>query len=77
MDGKYIKDKIENSIPKTTAEVTGDGTHFEATVVSVAFEGKSTLERNKMVYSALREEMVEDIHALSLKTFSPEEFNEG
>jgi len=77
MDGKYIKDKIENSIPKTTAEVTGDGTHFEATVVSVAFEGKSTLERHKMVYSALREEMVEDIHALSLKTFSPEEFNEG
>ena len=52
MDGKYIKDKIENSIPKTTAEVTGDGTHFEATIVSVAFEGKSTLERHKMVYSA-------------------------
>ncbi|HIC77530.1 MAG TPA: BolA family transcriptional regulator [Candidatus Dadabacteria bacterium] len=75
MDEKYIKDKLEASIPETTAEVSGDGTHFDAVIVSSAFEGKSTLERHKMVYSVLEDDMVEDIHALSVKTFSPRESN--
>ena len=75
MNEKYIKDKLESLIPQTTAKVTGDGTHFEAVIVSVVFAGKSILERHKIVYSALQDDMTENIHALSMKTFSPEEFN--
>ena len=47
MDVKYIKDKIESSMPETIAEVKGDGVHFEAKIISPMFVGKSTLERHK------------------------------
>ena len=73
MDVKYIKDKIKSSMPETIEEVKGDGVHFEAKIISPMFVGKSTLERHKMVYSALKDDMVDDIHALSMKTHSPEE----
>ncbi|MBT3445469.1 BolA/IbaG family iron-sulfur metabolism protein [bacterium] len=77
MDENYIKDKIESSIPKTSVEITGDGTHFEAVIISEAFKNKSTLERHKIVYSALEEDMKENIHALSMKTLAPDELDKG
>tara|TARA_Y100001970_G_C14259583_1_gene878753 strand:- start:15458 stop:15694 length:237 start_codon:yes stop_codon:yes gene_type:complete len=77
MKESYIKEKIENSIPETSVEITGDGVHFEAVIVSKSFEGLSTLERHKIVYSALGEDMKERIHALSMKTFTPIEHNKG
>jgi|TARA_B110000438_G_C15776272_1_gene634201 acid stress-induced BolA-like protein IbaG/YrbA len=77
MKESYIKEKIENSIPNTTVEVTGDGVHFEAVIVSISFEGLSTLERHKVVYSALGDDMKERIHALSMKTFTPIEKEKG
>lgn len=72
-----IKEKIEASIPETSVEITGDGVHFEAIIVSKSFEGLSTLERHKVVYSALGDDMKERIHALSMKTFTPLEQNKG
>lgn len=51
---------------------TGLG-HFNVTVVAAAFEGKSLLERHKLVYEALGDMMQTDIHALSMKAFSPDE----
>ena len=54
--------------------VTGDGTHFEALIVSAAFEGKRTLERQRMVYAVLGDRMREEIHALSMQTQTPAEF---
>ena len=75
MRESYIKDKIENSIPDTSVEISGDGVHFEATIISKSFEGLSTLERHKIVYSALGDDMKERIHALSMKTLIPSEDN--
>lgn len=75
MRESYIKDKIENSIPDTSVEISGDGVHFEATIISKSFEGLSTLERHKIVYSALGDDMKERIHALSMKTLTPSEDN--
>ncbi|HEU0200267.1 MAG TPA: BolA family protein [Burkholderiaceae bacterium] len=55
-------------------EVNGDGRHFEALIVSRAFEGKSRVQRHQLVYAALGERMREQIHALSMRTLTPTEW---
>jgi acid stress-induced BolA-like protein IbaG/YrbA len=55
-------------------EVTGDGQHFEALIVSSAFEGKRPVARHQLVYRALGDRMKAEIHALSMKTLTPAEF---
>ncbi|MBT3475581.1 BolA/IbaG family iron-sulfur metabolism protein [bacterium] len=77
MKESYIKEKIEDSIPGTSVKITGDGVHFEAVIISESFEGLSTLERHKVVYSALGDDMKEKIHALSMKTYTPTESMKG
>ena len=74
MDPKEIETMIENGMSGSTVNVEGDGTHFDAVIVSEDFEGKTLLERHKLVYSVLGEAMKERIHALSLKTYTPEQW---
>ena len=57
-------------------EVTGDGQHFEAVIVSPAFEGLSRIARHQRVYAALGTRMRDDIHALSMTTLTPAEWAE-
>lgn len=54
--------------------VIGDGRHFEAVVVSEEFAGKSRVQRHQLVYQALGDRMRTEIHALSMKTFTPQEW---
>ena len=56
-------------------EVVGDGQHFQALIVSPAFAGKSRVQRHQLVYAALGDRMREEIHALSMQTLTPEEWN--
>jgi acid stress-induced BolA-like protein IbaG/YrbA len=56
-------------------EVEGDGRHFFATIVAAAFEGCSLVRRHQRVYAALGDRMREQIHALSMKTLTPAEWN--
>ena len=56
-------------------EVTGDGSHFEAVIVSAAFAGKRLIARHQLVYAALGDRMKQEVHALSMQTLTPEEFN--
>ena len=58
----------------THLEVEGDGEHFSAVIVSPAFAGKRLIQRHQLVYAALGERMREEIHALSMKTLTPEEY---
>jgi acid stress-induced BolA-like protein IbaG/YrbA len=74
MDPKKIKNMIEEGLPGSIVNVEGDGTHFEAVVVYTEFEGKGLLERHQIVYKALGEAMKQRIHALSLKTYTPEQW---
>lgn len=75
MSPENIKSAIEKSINASLVEVRGDdGAHFEAVVVSGEFEGKTPVERHKMVYAALGDAMRADIHALSIKTYTPEQY---
>lgn len=55
-------------------EVAGDGQHFEAVIVSVAFVGKSRVQRHQLVYAALGDRMRQEIHALSMRTLTPDEW---
>ena len=69
-----IKTLIEQALPASQVEVKGeDGTHFQARVVSVAFEGKRPVARHQLVYAALGARMGREIHALSLRTLTPAE----
>lgn len=74
MDTVSIEQMIQAGLPGARVEVTGeDGVHFEALVVCPSFSGKSTLQRHRMVYATLGKYMGNEIHALGLKTQTPEE----
>lgn len=74
MDVQTIRNLIEQGLPGAQVEVQGeDGVHFEALVVSDAFAGKLPLARHRMVYATLGELMGGEIHALALRTLTPEE----
>jgi acid stress-induced BolA-like protein IbaG/YrbA len=72
-----VKDGIAQGLACEHLEVLGDGQHFQALVVSRAFEGKSRVQRHQLVYAALGERMREEIHALSMRTLTPEEWRAG
>jgi acid stress-induced BolA-like protein IbaG/YrbA len=71
---ELVKSYIAAGLDCTHLEVEGDGQHFNATIVSPAFAGKRLIQRHQLVYAALGDRMREEIHALSMKTFTPEEF---
>ncbi|HUP97919.1 MAG TPA: BolA family protein [Usitatibacter sp.] len=70
-----IEQSIRAGLPVTHLEVTGDGAHFEAVIVSPRFSGLNRVRQHQMVYAALGDRMRSEIHALSMKTFSPEEWS--
>ena len=73
VDPESIKNGIEAGLACERVEVAGDGQHFQALVVSAAFEGKSRVQRHQLVYRALGDRMREEIHALSMQTLTPAE----
>jgi acid stress-induced BolA-like protein IbaG/YrbA len=74
MQAQDIEHLIEEQLPGARAIVRGDdGVHFEAIVISAAFAGKSLIQQHRLVYAALGGRMEsEEIHALSLKTCTPD-----
>ncbi|HEY5701932.1 MAG TPA: BolA/IbaG family iron-sulfur metabolism protein [Gammaproteobacteria bacterium] len=76
MQAEDIKALIATGLTDARIEIDGDGTHFQATIVSDQFEGKSMLQRHQLVYKALGEKMGTDIHALSMQTFTTSEWDE-
>ncbi|HET9576623.1 MAG TPA: BolA family protein [Usitatibacter sp.] len=74
VDPRSIEASIRAGLDCTHVQVEGDGAHFEAIIVSAAFAGLSRVRRHQLVYGALGDRMREEIHALSMKTLSPEEW---
>ena len=84
---EIINQKLTDSLSPTKLEIVDDShkhaghagarpegeSHFSVTIVSQAFEGKSRVQRQRLVYQAISEEMSECIHALSLQTLAPSE----
>lgn len=74
MDAASIQAMIETGLPGAQVNVQGDdGVHFEAEVVAEQFAGKLPLARHRLVYATLGDLMGGAIHALALKTLTPEE----
>ena len=75
MNPLQIADRIQAGLAGAKATVTSpDNVHFEATVVAAAFAGKRALQRHQMVYATLGTAMGNEIHALALQVFTPEEY---
>lgn len=55
-------------------DVSGDGRHFDAVVVSDEFIEKNRIARHRLVYEALGDRMREEVHALSLKLYTAKEW---
>jgi acid stress-induced BolA-like protein IbaG/YrbA len=74
MNESEIKELIESAIKCESVEVAGDGSHFEAIVISKEFEGKRPVARQQMVYAVVQDRISSgELHALSLKTKTPSE----
>jgi acid stress-induced BolA-like protein IbaG/YrbA len=72
-----IKQGIESALACQHVEVIGDGQHFQALIVSDEFSGRTRVQRHQLVYSALGDRMREEIHALSMRTLTPQEWRSG
>ncbi len=77
VDNQLLIRLIEQSIPQSTVDVRlfSGNDHFEMRVTSPAFIGKSKVAQHQMVYQALGDHMRSRIHALALKTYTPEQWN--
>lgn len=75
MEPEIIKALIASGLADADIIVEGDdGTHFQARIVSALFAGKTMLQQHQMVYKTLGDKMGTDIHALSMQTYTPEEW---
>ena len=76
MQVEEIKEKIEQGFTDCEVYVEGDGRHFQAIVVSDAFSGKNMVQQHQLVYQILGDKVGDDIHALSIKTYTKEEWQQ-
>ena len=76
VDADVLEERIREGVGDVShivvRDLTGTQDHWEALVVSEAFAGKTAIEQHQMVYAALGELMSGPVHALALKTYSPE-----
>ncbi|MGB5813534.1 MAG: BolA family transcriptional regulator [Polyangiales bacterium] len=76
VEAKELEELIRTGIGGVShlvvTDLTGTKDHWEALIVSEAFDGKSPIEQHQMVYAALGDLMTGPVHALALKTYSPE-----
>ena len=76
VDANVLKERIEQAIPDAVVSVddmTGGGDHYAVEVVSPAFTGKTPIQRHRMVYDPLKDILGGALHALALKTRTPDE----
>ena len=77
LSAEQLKNYITQSLDCDYIQVLGDdGTHFEAVIVSPAFEGKRMLQQHQLVYAALGDRMRAEIHALGMKTYTPTQWQD-
>jgi acid stress-induced BolA-like protein IbaG/YrbA len=75
VEASSIEESIRAGLECTHVEVQGDGAHFEAVIVSSRFAGLARVRQHQLVYAALGDRMRSEIHALSMKTLTPEEWS--
>jgi acid stress-induced BolA-like protein IbaG/YrbA len=77
LSAKQLEEYIKQGLACDYIQVIGDdGTHFESIIVSPEFENKSMVQQHQLVYAALGDRMRAEIHALSMKTYTPQKWIE-
>lgn len=77
MDPKEIKTLIENGLPGAEVNVmSDDNTHYAAVVISSEFAGKRAIARHQLVYKCLGQLMGNEIHAMSIRAHTPDEWQD-
>ena len=74
---EQLSNMLEEAFPGDQINLTcprGDNVHFQLVIVSGKFDGKSMVEQHQMIYQALGDAMREEVHALSIKTYTPEQW---
>lgn len=77
MNLSEVQATIEAALPGSKVAVrdlVGDGDHLEAIVIADQFQGLSLLKQHQLVMEALKESLQERLHAIKLKTYSPEQW---
>jgi acid stress-induced BolA-like protein IbaG/YrbA len=74
---EQVRQYIAQGLACEHIDVQGDGSHFDAVIVSSAFEGKRPIARHQLVYAALGDRMKAEIHALSMRTLTPAEYDKA
>jgi acid stress-induced BolA-like protein IbaG/YrbA len=74
MEASVVQDKVQQALPQAQVHVEGEGDRFDVTVVSPEFEGVPRVQQHRKVYTALGEDLRGELHALTVKTFTPEQF---
>ncbi len=78
MDPEEVKRLIEAGIPGSQVNVKGDGSHFDAVVISEAFAGLTPVKKQQLVYATVNEQITSgQLHALSIKTYTPDEWEKA
>ncbi|MEM9102129.1 MAG: BolA family protein [Pseudomonadota bacterium] len=78
MTNQEIESLIKDALVCNEVSVNGDGSHFEARVVSSDFEGKRPVQRQQAVYATLNQHIASGaIHALTIKAFTPQEWEKA
>jgi|SaaInl7_135m_RNA_FD_contig_31_2496577_length_1536_multi_10_in_0_out_0_2 acid stress-induced BolA-like protein IbaG/YrbA len=76
METEILREIIANGIEHEHLTLNGDGRHFDLTIVSAAFNGLGKIQQHQLIYKVLGDLMKEDVHALNMKTFTPEAWAE-
>jgi stress-induced morphogen len=79
VEPQIIEDRLRAAFPDAEIQLkdlTGTRDHYEAVVVSKAFAGKNRVQQHQLVYQALGELMAGPVHALALRTYTPELWRE-
>ncbi len=74
---EQVRQYIADGLSCEHLDVQGDGSHFDAVIVSAAFEGKRLIARHQLVYAVLGDRMKAEIHALSMRTLTPDEYTKA
>ncbi len=75
METSAVEQLIRAGIPGARVQVRGDGSHFDAVVVSESFTGLSPIKKQRLVMDAVKAQIASgELHALSIKTLTPEEW---
>ncbi len=76
MTAQELQALIAAGLPCEHLEVSGDGRHWQAVIVSTAFDGLRPIQRHQKVYATLGQRMqTDEVHALSMKTLTPAEWS--